>query len=247
MSYEYFSYLYDELMDEAPYDQWLEFFEKQKCKYLPNAKRIMDLACGTGEVTLRLHERGYHVVGVDLSEEMLSVAQNKAFQKGFHIPFYHQDMAQLEGLEGFDAVVIFCDSLNYLMSEKQVRSTFHRVYNALRDEGLFIFDVHSPHKITNGFINRTFAFNGDKISYIWNSFPFEHPLSVEHELTFFVYDEETDQYERFDELHKQRTFEMWQYKKWVEEAGFKIHSITGDFTDLPANENHDRIFFTLQK
>lgn len=247
MSYKYFSSLYDELMDEAPYDQWLNFFEQQKNKYLPEAKKVMDLACGTGEVTLRLFERGYDVVGVDLSEEMLSVAQSKAFQKGLQISFYLQDMSQLDGLEGFDAVVIFCDSLNYLTSEEQVRNTFERVYGALREGGLFLFDVHSPYKMNCVFKNNTFAYNGDEISYIWNSFPREHKLSVEHELTFFVYDEETNQYDRYDELHKQRTFEPSQYKEWLEKVGFKTLAITGDFTDERVNDEHERIFFTLKK
>ena len=147
MSYEYFSFLYDELMNEAPYDEWIKFFEQQKNANLPHSKKIMDLACGTGEISLRLFEKGYDVTGIDLSEEMLSIASHKAATNGFTIPFIEQNMAALEGFQDYDVVVIFCDSLNYLQNDEDVLATFQSVYRALGDNGLFLFDVHTPYKM----------------------------------------------------------------------------------------------------
>lgn len=247
MSYEYFSFLYDELMNEAPYDEWVAFLEKQKSKYHPHAKKMLDLACGTGEISLRLVEKGYDITGIDLSEEMLTVANQKASNKGHHIPFIMQDMAELEGLHDFDVVVIFCDSLNYLEKSEDVLATFQSVHRTLDENGLFLFDVHSPYKIENIYSNHTFSYNGDDISYIWNSFPGDQPLSIEHDLSFFVYDEETQKYDRYDELHKQRTFELDQYKSWLLESGFEVLSVIGDFQDEQISDTTERVFFVAKK
>lgn len=247
MIYEKSACLYDALMEDAPYDRWLDFFLTQQKKWHPEAKTVLDLACGTGEITIRLQKKGFDVTGVDLSVDMLTVAQHKAMEAGFTIPFYEQDMSRLEGLGPFDIVVIFCDSLNYLETEEQFIATFERVYDVLNENGLLLFDVHSPYKIENGYIGKTFAYNGDDIAYIWNCFPGPYPDSVEHELTFFVYDEGTKQYERYDELHRERTFPVEQYEKWLTDCGFTIRSITGDFTDEGFTDRTERVFFTVQK
>jgi 2-polyprenyl-3-methyl-5-hydroxy-6-metoxy-1,4-benzoquinol methylase len=86
MIYQSFAYLYDELMNEAPYGEWMDFFKQKQSLYAPNANSVLDLACGTGEITIRLQEAGFNVTGVDLSEDMLTVAQQKASEKGllFH-------------------------------------------------------------------------------------------------------------------------------------------------------------------
>ncbi|MCU9613946.1 class I SAM-dependent methyltransferase [Caldibacillus lycopersici] len=245
MNYQSFAYLYDELMDEAPYDKWVCFFQKQKEKYTPNANNILDLACGTGEMSIRLSEQGYQVTGVDLSEDMLAVANEKAMNKGYRIPFYQQNMTELEGIGPFDIVVIFCDSLNYLASEKEVIETFQSVKRVLKPDGLLLFDVHSTYKIDSVYAGNTFAFNGDDISYIWSSYKGEQPYSIEHELSFFVFDEQTAQYDRYDELHKQQTYTINQYKHWLTNTGFTIQSIEADFGEA-VTDTSERIFFTAQ-
>lgn len=234
-------------MDEAPYDKWLEFFQKKLDIYCEDSKKVLDLACGTGELTLALKKAGYSVAGVDLSEDMLAVAHEKAHEHGYQIPFYHQDMTNLEGLDEFDAVVIFCDSLNYLTNEEQVKQTFSSVYKVLKKGGLLLFDVHSLYKISNVYGDNTFAYNGDEISYIWSCFPGEEKDSVEHELSFFVLNEQEANYNRYDEWHQQRTYPRDSYKEWLEQAGFQVLSIEADFQEGPITEKAERIFFTAKK
>lgn len=115
---------------------------------------------------------------------MLAVAQAKAEQNGLQIPFYLQNMAELEGFSEFDIIGIFCDSLNYLKTESEVKDTFMRAHAHLKRDGLFIFDVHSIYKIMQIFMNQTFAENDEEISYIWHSYQGEYPNSVEHDLSF---------------------------------------------------------------
>ncbi|HDX9577946.1 TPA: methyltransferase domain-containing protein [Bacillus pseudomycoides] len=247
MRYEQFALLYDELMNDVPYEKWMEFTEQSLEQIGKTDAKILDVACGTGNVTLPLVQKGYDVTGVDLSEEMLTIAQQKLGEEGQFIPFYQQDMRQLDVPGEFDCVTIFCDSLNYVLEEEGVQETFRRVYQHLRPDGLFLFDVHSLYKIHHVFQNETYTMNEDEISLIWNCFPGEEPNSVEHDLTFFVRDEEEDVYHRFDELHMQRTYPVEELMKWLEKAGFTILRVTGDFERMEVTEQTERIFFVATK
>jgi 2-polyprenyl-3-methyl-5-hydroxy-6-metoxy-1,4-benzoquinol methylase len=247
MSYERFAYLYDELMQDAPYDEWVRFVKEKLDQYQAGGKSLLDLACGTGELSVRFAKEGFSVTGVDLSPDMLAVAQAKAQEQGLQIPFFEQDMASLEGHEEFDFIGIFCDSLNYLQSDDDVIHTFKSSYNHLKDGGLFFFDVHSLYKISHVFINQSFTLAEEHLSYIWNSFAGDLPNSVEHELSFFVLDEQTGKYDRFDELHFQRTYPVRQYSEWLAQAGFELLEISADFENKEPQEQSERIFFVATK
>jgi SAM-dependent methyltransferase len=247
MSYERFAYLYDELMQDVPYENWVRFVKDKIEKYGVNGKSMLDLACGTGELSVRFAKEGFLVTGVDLSSDMLSVARAKSENKGLSIPLYQQDMSQLEGLGQFDVIGVFCDSLNYLPSGEAVIQTFSNIYHHLEKNGVFIFDVHSLHKMNHIFMDETFTLNEDHLSYIWDCFPGEYPNSVEHELSFFVLDEQSRKYDRFDELHYQRTFSIEQYSNWLKQVGFSILEINADFESKEPEEDSERIFFIANK
>lgn len=247
MSYERFAYVYDELMKDAPYDKWLIILTAKLEQYSVQGKRLLDLACGTGELTVELAKHGFEVSGVDLSDEMLLIAQEKAENQGVSISFYQQNMAELEGLGLFDCVTIFCDSLNYLQSENDVVCTFKRVYDHLNTNGLFLFDIHSIYKIEKIFADHTFAVNDEEVSYIWNCFPGEEPYSVEHDLSFFVKDDQSGLYDRFDEFHYQRTYSVSQYTEWLKQAGFEVLEVLADIEDKPVQEQTERILFVVRK
>ncbi|MFJ7746252.1 class I SAM-dependent DNA methyltransferase [Peribacillus sp. NPDC097295] len=247
MTYERFAYVYDELMKDAPYEKWLLILTAKLEQYGIDGRKVLDLACGTGEITVELAQHGFDVSGVDLSDEMLMVANEKAAKQGLSIPFFQQDMAELEGLGLYDCVTIFCDSLNYLREEADVLKTFTRVHDHLEEGGLFIFDVHSIYKMEEIFQNNTFAVSDEEVSYIWDSFPGEEPYSVEHDLSFFVRDDQSGLYDRFDELHYQRTYSIQQYKDWLQLAGFETLEILADLEETPPVEETERILFVARK
>lgn len=244
MTYERFARVYDFLMEDAPYEKWLDFFQRHVSK-LPG-RNVLDLACGTGELTWRLAEAGWDVTGVDLSDSMLFAARQKAEAKKLSIPLFQQDMRDLEGLGQFDAITIFCDSLNYLTEEDDIKRTFRGVQRHLKQDGLLLFDVHSLYKMRHIFKDGTFTAVDEAVSYIWNCFDGEQPDSIEHELTFFVREEGMDLYERFDELHVQRTFTIEQYKMWLRAAGFSDIEVTADFTEKSPEKMSERIFFVCR-
>ncbi|EIJ78949.1 MCP methyltransferase, CheR-type [Bacillus methanolicus PB1] len=247
MSYGRFAYLYDKLMKDAPYDKWVEIVLAKLKKYNVEGKELLDLACGTGELSVRLSKAGFRVTGVDLSSDMLTVARAKADENGQSIRFFQQSMAELDGLGQFDAVCIFCDSLNYLETEEDVRKAFKNVAQHLKKDGVLLFDVHSIYKIMQVFMNETFAVVQEDISYIWQCYKGNYPNSIEHDLVFFVLDEETGQYDRFEELHVQRTFSVNYYENWLKEAGFEMLEIFSDFHDCRHDDKAERIFFIARK
>lgn len=247
MSYAAFAYFYDDLMKETPYDNWIRFLQKQRHTFEVKGNDVLDLACGTGELTLRLKQAGFAVTGVDLSNDMLTVAQNKALAHHLSIPFYKQNMVELSGVGQFDVITIFCDSLNYLQTEADVQQTFTRVYNHLRPGGLFLFDVHSTYKMESVFKDTTFGLNEEDISYVWHCYEGEYEYSIQHELTFFVLDNRTKQYNRYDEDHFQRTFPINTYIKWLKAAHFTVEQVTADFLDELVHETSERIFFTARR
>lgn len=247
MSYEQFAQLYDELMEDAPYDKWVAFVLERLKKHQIEGKTLLDLACGTGELSVRFAKQGFSVTGIDLSSDMLAVARNKAEEQGLAIPFFEQDMADLQGFEGFDMIGIFCDSLNYLLSEEKVLQTFFHASSCLRKGGVLFFDVHSIFKMTELFMNQTFTVSDEHIAYIWDCFPGEFPNSVEHELSFFVLDQNDGKYNRIDEFHEQRTFSIEQYSLWLKKAGFEILEISADFEGKPPEQESERIFFMARK
>ncbi|MDF1508285.1 class I SAM-dependent methyltransferase [Robertmurraya sp. DFI.2.37] len=243
MTYERFAYLYDELMKDVPYEQWVRIVNDSCQKYNVSGKKLLDLACGTGELSLRLQKNGYTVSGVDLSADMLTVAQAKAVDEGLAIDFFQQNMVELDLLTKYDVIGIFCDSLNYLQTEEEVKQTFHQIKQFLKKDGLLIFDVHSLYKINEIFLNETFTYDDGRICYIWNCFAGEYPHSVEHELTFFVEDS-SGKYERIDENHTQRSFALETYEQWLTEAGFTVLETIGDFAGEP-QANSERVFFVV--
>lgn len=246
MIYKKFAAVYDALMKDAPYDKWVRFVDTKRKQYQVAGRKLLDLGCGTGELSVRLAKKGYQVDGVDFSAEMLAIARSKALEQSLNIAFYQQDMTELELIEKYDIIGIFCDSLNYLASPEKVFRTFVNVRQYLNDQGLFIFDVHSVYKVNHIFLNQTFTYDQGDICYIWNCLPGTEPNSVEHDLTFFV-ERPDGTYDRFDEWHTQRTFPVDTYVAWLHEAGFEILEISGDFLDPPLRLNAERIFFTARK
>ncbi|MGP4080438.1 class I SAM-dependent DNA methyltransferase [Pseudalkalibacillus sp. R45] len=247
MSYQHFAGLYDRLMEDAPYDMWVSFVNKAIDVYCEGpASSLLDIGCGTGEISIRLSEKGYNVQGIDLSEEMLTVAREKTEHKGLQIPFYQQDMRDLEGFKEQDVALIFCDSLNYLRTPNDVKTAFQSISKSLKVEGLLLFDVHTLYKIETVFSDHIFTLNDEEISYIWECHPGEEEGSIHHDLSFFVHTG-NDVYKRYDESHYQRTYSLETYQSLLDEAGFELLTVTGDFTDHPPNDTSERLFFVARK
>lgn len=240
MNYETFAEVYDTIMDNTLYNEWLSFTKRHL-----TGNNILELACGTGDLAVFLAKEGFTVTGLDLSEEMLSVADQKAFDNKVEIAFLQGDMRELPEINAFDGVTCYSDSLCYLKSEEEVLQAFKGVYSNLKVGGHFLFDVHSPYQITEGFLDYSFHDQTENFAFLWDSYPGETPLSVSHYLTFFI--KEGESFQRYDELHEERTYDLATFKKLLKEAGFKNIQVFGDFTDEAPIDKTRRLFFKGEK
>lgn len=149
MAYEELSFGYDELMTDVRYPALADFIHCSLMKAGIEQGILLDLACGTGTLSYLMAERGYEVIGVDLSEEMLAIAANKQTpdRKGIPPVFIRQDMRELDLYGTVDACICMLDSLNYILSPEDLSEVFRRVALFLNPGGLFLFDINTPEKL----------------------------------------------------------------------------------------------------
>lgn len=236
MRYGKFASVYDELMEDIPYEKYVEWVGSHV-----QSGKLLDLACGTGTLSQLFSEVGFQVTASDLSEDMLAIASQRFMEANLTIPVLQLSMDNLEGIGGFDAVAIAIDSLNYLETEEEVERTFAEVHAALNEGGHFFFDVHSLYKVDEIYMDSPFVMDGENVAYIWHTEKGAHAHSVIHDITFFMRHGEV--FERFEETHEQRTFSVETYTAWLEKAGFKVESVSADFTGQKPGEESERIFF----
>lgn len=243
-AYTKFALVYDELMTDIPYDAYVDLISIAGDGL--KGKKIIDIGCGTGLLSVKLAKSGAFVTGIDLSKDMLTIAEKRANDLSLKIDFQEKPMQEIDGAEHFDIAVIAIDSLNYLPDEESILNTFKGIYSVLNKGGVLIFDVHSTFKTDVIFMEGPFTFDNDRIAYIWHTEEGDEEHSVLSELSFFV-KEENGLYRRFDEKHEQRTFHVFEYVDLLREAGFTIERIFADWEDEPPHDESERIFYQARK
>jgi len=235
--------LYDDMMEDVDYDRWSEGI----LHHLRGRKTVADVACGTGALTLRLARAGCRVTGIDLSADMLMVAQEKARKARLKVPFVCQDARKLALMRPAEAVTMCCDGVNYLISPEDVAACFQRVYAALKPGGLFLFDVSSPYKLEQQLGSQFYGMTKEDVCYLWkNTFDPRRRL-VTMDITFFVR-EQGDFYRRFDEAHVQRAHTPEELTAALANAGFRRIRCMGDLLTEEAPAPHcQRLYFTAEK
>ena len=134
-AYTGFAYVYDEYMDNIPYDEWEYYlYELLKENNIGTDSTIADLGCGTGTVTRMLDKEGYDILGIDLSEDMLSIASEKTYESGQQIIYSCQDMREFELPYEVDAFVSIGDSMNYITTNDDLCDVFKCVKKGLNQE-----------------------------------------------------------------------------------------------------------------
>ena len=243
--YEKFAYAYDQMMSNVNYVRWADYIESIFRHYKCRPRNILDVACGTAALTALLAERGYRMWGIDRAEGMLAIARQKAKSRGLAIKFVQGEMQEFNLNRQFDAVICTYDSINYALNEHDLAGVLRSVSDHLEPSGLFIFDVTTEHNIVKHFHNQTFAENSDDYSYIWKNI-YSHRDKICHTaLTFFI--RRSDLFERFEEIHLQKIFEVGTVKKILNQTGYKMLSAYDMYTFNRWNRHSDRINFTAKK
>ena len=216
-SYRDFARVYDEFMDQTPYDEWLlnilNIFKEYK---IDKDAQVLDLGCGTGKMARKLAREGYQVTAVDNSMDMLEIA---ASEEDDHILYVLQDMVSLELPQQVDAAVSICDCMNYILEEEDLKEAFRRVREFLKEDGVFVFDMNSHYKYKEILACNTFAEDREDASFIWDNFYDEEERINEYQLSLFIQNEQGT-YNKYEELHLQKAYEQEEVVSFLYEAGF---------------------------
>ena len=227
--YTAFAAVYDRLMQNVDYAGWAEYYAHLLRKCGVEGGPVCECACGTGSLTIPLRLLGYQMTGVDLSQDMLSVALGKARDAGMQIPFVRQDMRRLRLHKRQNAILCTCDGLNYLTKPDQARAFLKSAYQALRPGGALIFDLSTPYKLQNTLGDQTLGSLEEDIAYIWQNAwnPRSHTVSMR--LSIFVRQPDGS-YARLEENQTQRAHSREELTQYLQETGFEGVRFYGDRT-----------------
>ncbi len=245
--YKDFAFIYDELMNEVDYNGWVEYIEKIIEKEGTKVQNILELACGTGNLTIPLTKKNYDIAGIDISEEMLGVAREKAEKEGVELVLLQQDIAELDfDITNLDCVLCACDGFNYITYDEDLENIFKKTYELLKENGLFIFDISSFYKLSSILGNNMYGENREDIAYMWQNYFDDEENLVEMELAFFVKDED-GRFERFEEVHQQRAYTEEEILDMLQSVEFRDIKVYSDFTFESPKKDSERIFFVGKK
>lgn len=244
MAYGEFAKIYDELINEdIDYDKIGDRILDISKDLNINFEDYLDLACGTGSVSLRLSKEFNRSFAVDLSEDMLREAFEKFKKARIRSRIVCQDMTELSLNHKFDLITSVLDSTNYILEDEDLKNYFKGVYNHLKKDGIFIFDINSYYKLSTILGNNIYTYNSEDVFYSWeNSFEDE---VVNMFLTFFIKDGEL--YERFEEEHFERAYKEEFIEKLVTSLGFEILGKYDGYSKESVKDQSERILYVLKK
>ncbi|MBQ9983345.1 MAG: class I SAM-dependent methyltransferase [Lachnospiraceae bacterium] len=240
-NYHTFAYVYDKFMNNIPYQEWAQYLKELFQQYNIPSGNLVELGCGTATLALLLEAQGYCITGVDNSEDMLSLASEK-LTANHHIQLILQDMCELDLPNYYDGIYCVCDSLNYLLSEEEIAYTFQGVRNHLKENGIFIFDLKTIHFYQNILGDQIFCDHQEDCSYIWENSFFEEDNVNQYDLTLFVKQSQSNLYEKFNEVHHQRGYELEEIIDLLNVTGLEYVTAYDAFTSNPPTATSKRIY-----
>ncbi len=242
LSYSYFADYYDNLTNNVDYKQCAEYILKLAEKYNHPMGITLDLACGTGSLTVMLKKMGVDIYGIDASPEMLSVAQEKALDNEISgMLFLCQKMQSLDLYGTIDTCICTLDSINHITNIQDVQKAFSNVSFFMNPNGLFIFDVNTLYKHQQILADNTFVYDTNQVYCVWQNTLLKDNKTVDISLDFF---ENLDgMYRRYSESFKERAYTYEEICAMLDAAGFKLLDVFGEMTfNAPKSDSQRNIY-----
>ncbi len=263
-AYTEFARVYDQFMDDVPYEAWRDFLVQILHQAGILDGLVCELGCGTGRMTRMLAESGYDMIGIDASEEMLSIARehesgnnvryfecsgiaggyecsSTAEEYGCSILYLLQDMREFELYGTVRAVVSVCDSMNYLLEEEDLLRVFRLANNYLDPGGILLFDLNTVYKFKERMGEQTFCEHHKDSSLIWDNYYDEDEKINEYELTLFIHEKE-GLYRKYQETHYERGYELNEVIHLLEQSGMEYIMACDADDHGPVREDSERIY-----
>ena len=246
MAYEYLAQCYDQFTEDVDYRRWADYVEKHFSKSRLPIRTVLDLACGTGSLTRLLAQRGYEMIGADLSEEMLAQAAEKCRGVGDPEPiFLHQAMEELDLYGTIDACVCCLDSVNYVTRSRKLARAFQRVHTFLMPGGLFLFDINTPDKLRS--MDGQVFLDETETSYcVWRADYAPRRRICTYGMDIFQL-EGDGLWRRWEEVHEEFAYEPEELEGLLRQAGFRQIKQYGELRMGAPKPGEGRIFFAARK
>lgn len=241
-----FARFYDSLTGNVGYEAKADFLLELAYRFGYTGGQVLDLACGTGSLTVELVRRGREVIAVDASPEMLALAAAKSGEFYSAILYLCQEMEQLELHHPVELCFCILDSLNHLQSKEALVRTFQRVALFTQPGGLFIFDVNTPYKHRHVLGNNAFVYEQNDFFCCWQNDYQPQDSSVEISLDFFVL-EDKGCYHRMRECFREYCYPDEKIVAIAEQAGFEVLERLGDYQLIPPSPEEERIIYVTRR
>ena len=246
MSYSSFAAFYDSLQSDVMYEQRAGYIAKLFKKYDRLPTQLLDVACGTGGFSLQFAKMGMSVTAADPSPEMLSVAQKKASATDLDIMLVCQSARDTKLPYSVDGAVCCLDSINHIIDKRELKASFRAVAAAVKDGGLFIFDVNTPFKHRNILSGNTFVIENDDVYCVWQNSDCEKNGMVGICLDFFGKDAD-GKYIRTTEEFAERAYTDEEIRGMLEPAGLEVVAVLGDMSFKAPKACDERVIYVTKK
>ena len=241
-AYTSFAAVYDTFMDNIPYEEWEKYLKSLLYEYGVREGLVLELGCGTGNMTEILAQSGYDMIGVYNAEEMLEIAIEKRMKSGLDILYLQQDMREFELYGTVKAIVSVCDSVNYILEEEELEEVFRLVNNYLDPGGVFIFDFNTVYKYREILGDQTIAENREECSFIWDNYYYEEERINEYELSLFIREGDSELYRKYQETHFQKAYDLETMKRLITQSGLEYITAYDAFTKEAPTRVSERIY-----
>ncbi len=239
-----FASIYDEIMDNVPYDLWYKYLIDLLDYYNKKPNKVIDLACGTGNMTFRFAEnKNWELSGVDISKDMLEVARAKAEKKNVNVNFYNDDLRTFSPDDKYDLAFSLFDSLNYILKYEDLKKVFEKTYDFLKEDGIFIFDMNTIQRLMS-IDPGTMLLNGDNYSCFWEDIIDKKNKLWKVKLKIYFDDNKVDFYQ---EIHKETSYPISDVITALKWTGFKEIEVFSAYTFNRGKESDNRIYFVAAK
>ncbi len=247
--YTYLPMIYDRLMQDVDYKAWTKYLTYLIQLQKTTVANILELGCGSGNITKELLDKGYEVVGIDVSEQMLELANQKLATYGDKVILMEQDIRELDfEIYEIDCILAVNDTFNYILEDDEVIEIFRFAYEHLKIKGSFIFDISSPYKLKTTLGNNTYGESMEDLVYLWENYYDEESQELTMDVNFLIKNSNTQSYRRFEETHIQKSHNPLKLTAFLEDIGFKHINIYSDFDIIPGYNNEaQRIFISCVK